>query len=181
MSALVAKSTVGKIRMPAGRANGVQAHAASATELGARRVLCPATRAVHRRDDTSVERPVRDKGPVERSLLPLIQPHLTQWCLRREPQNDEIAERRSDPFANSPRSYMAPLCRPPARRRATVSYPTVHDHPHARHGRERPREALVEPRVVWAHDDEHLGIGKRSRGQGLEQLGLVAPADAVRR
>ena len=49
MSTLVAKPTPGEIRMRAGRADAVQADAASATELRGRRVLGRAARAVHRR------------------------------------------------------------------------------------------------------------------------------------
>jgi len=74
MSTLVAETTSGKIRMLAGRANGIQAYAASATELRAWRVLGPASRTVHRQDHTSVldeiGKAAREEGvtliPVER-------------------------------------------------------------------------------------------------------------------
>jgi hypothetical protein len=55
---------------------------------------------------------------------------------------------------------VAAIVRFPARCRSTVTYPTVHDHLHARHGRERPLKVLVEHGVVSVHNDEHLGIGK---------------------
>src|SRR5258705_7607687 len=134
--------------MLAGRANRVQPYAASATELGARRVLGPATRAVHRRDDTSVERHVGDRRAVERlfrhstlferfaGLGSLTELYLTQWHLRREPQNDEIAERRARPFANSPRSHVTAIGRLPPGYRATVSDSPVHDYFHASRVRE---------------------------------------------
>src|SRR4029450_7680310 len=109
MAAVIAEATTGKVRMLAGRANHVQPCAASATELGAQRVLCPATRALHRRDDTSVKRGVRDRRAhstlFERFAGPgsLIELYLAQWRrLRREPHHREIAERRTRPFANSP-------------------------------------------------------------------------------
>src|SRR5882724_3304536 len=101
--------------------------------------------------------------------------------LRREPQNREIAEGRNRTFLKPPRSHVAALGRSLALCRSTVRYPTVEDHLHPSHGRERLLQVLVERRVVFVHNDEQFGIGKRSRRQRLQELGLVVGAYTVRR
>jgi hypothetical protein len=44
--------------------------------------------------------------------------------------------------------------------RAAIPRPSLHDHFHSTQAGESPLEMVVERRVVWAHDDEHFGIGK---------------------
>src|SRR5207253_5826123 len=80
----------------------------------------------------------------------------------------------SDPPCSS-----RPVVRYGVGRRSAVSRPTVHKHPHTVHAHEPPLEVLVERYVVLAHDDEQLGIGKRSRRESFEELFLVARADAM--
>jgi len=61
-----------------------------------------------------------------------------------------------------------------ARRRSAVIHPPIHKHLHTKHVCEQPLEVLVERGVVSVHDDEQLGIRKRSRWKGFEELFLVA-------
>src|SRR5439155_7978030 len=100
--------------------------------------------------------------------------------LRRESHNGVTAEGR-DPALANPRPHVPALVSYGARRRAAVIHPPIHKHLHTRQVGKQPLEVLVERGVVSVHDDEQLGIRKRSRWKGLEELFFVARADAVRR
>src|SRR6267142_2721628 len=101
--------------------------------------------------------------------------------LRREAHHRIPAERRERALANPPPSQASALVGDGALRRSAVVRPAVDNHLHARDAGERPLEELVERGVVSAHDNEQLGIRKRSRWKRFEELLLVRRADTVRR
>jgi hypothetical protein len=61
---------------------------------------------------------------------------------------------------NPPYSSVAALVGHGALGRAAIPRPSLHDHFHSTQAGEGPLEMVVERRVVWAHDDEHFGIGE---------------------
>ena len=98
---------------------------------------------------------------------------------RRESHHRVTAVRRDRALANPPRSHAPALVGDRAGRRSAVSRPTVDKHLHRGRARDPPLEVLVERCVVSVHNNEQLGIRKRSRRHGFEKLFLMIRADAM--
>jgi hypothetical protein len=81
------------------------------------------------------------------------------YGFRRESHNG-VTERRNLALPNPPYSPVAALVGHGALGRAAIPRPSFHDHFHSTQAGESPLEMVVERRVVWAHDDEHFGIGE---------------------
>jgi hypothetical protein len=87
--------------------------------------------------------------------------------------------RRDGALANPPRSRAPPLVGDRAGRQSAVRRPTVDKHFHSGRVRDSPLEVLIERYVVSVHNNEQVGIRKRSRWHGFEKLFWVARADAM--